>query len=811
MQTGNRSLTTVTIETEATQNNLYKLFHDATVTVATFVSAMISVKRGRPLIDLVSKLFRVVRGRITNSDVRVLITFLSHCSQLAKKSGLRFLVIYLKANYVNLQQSVAGHPLSDLTPLGVRFSRNGRGLPRCIPILHRMWIRKGSRFHIRIWLSLFSLYRVVEFPGKVKLATITDPFSGDHLGTVLSSFSSFVVGPFRKSLEAKALTDFLWDAYHDRSEALRSLPVKPSMISSSSPVIGQFYSTSFPTFCMTVHAWRFSPLLPFLRDWLKMTGNTRFLNWFEDALGFVKGRLSESSYPNLPLGKLGLKDEAAGKVRVFAMVDCITQWIFNPLHDRIFEILKLIPQDGTFDQERPLAHLSKLGSRGSKLYSFDLSAATDRLPVKLQAVLLSSLIGSWAAHVWMTLLVSREYTLPERARQDSGLDKVYYAVGQPMGALTSWAMLALTHHTIVQWAAYKAGVIKAGEWFSDYAILGDDIVLANTKVSKSYLDTLKMLGVQVGLAKSLESSLGALEFAKRFIVGPVNLSPVPLVEVVTSQRSLPAAIEMARKYRLSTTSLAGVLGFGYKTVGSMNGPVKYLGSRARTLVLSMQIPGLGTDSFASFLRFDGGKGRELETSSIQGYFDSFKSRMLKKLDDLQPRLAVVKRLIEVDRTRAHYGTIDFPEDSVDLFLLQFISVERGKAKGKRTGPTTYLSNYYFRDQLGPVFTDVNQCIAEMRTHVSPEERRFIHTLYEYVYREPYMDTLIEVSRARTALEEETSFTLEGMEELLSKLDSLETDLGMIPLFPSKAERLENRTRIRPFLVNRLVKMWKAFS
>jgi len=196
--------------TKATINNLYSLITDATVTVGKFVSAKISVKRGRPLINLLSKIGRVVAGRTSNSTVRVLISFLSHCSSLARRSGLRFLCIYLKVQYVNLQQAVAGFPLRDLTPLGARVSRAGRGLPSCIPVLHRAWIRKGSPFHVRLWLSLFSLYRVVEFPGRIKLATITDPFGGTRdLGHTLSDFSTFVCGPFRESLANKAPTDFL--------------------------------------------------------------------------------------------------------------------------------------------------------------------------------------------------------------------------------------------------------------------------------------------------------------------------------------------------------------------------------------------------------------------------------------------------------------------------------------------------------------------------------------------------------------------------------------------------------------------------
>lgn len=35
------------------------------------------------------------------------------------------------------------------------------------------------------------------------------------------------------------------------------------------------------------------------------------------------------------LGRLSVKEEAAGKMRVFAMVDAFTQWALKPLHQRI--------------------------------------------------------------------------------------------------------------------------------------------------------------------------------------------------------------------------------------------------------------------------------------------------------------------------------------------------------------------------------------------------------------------------------------------------------------------------------------------
>jgi hypothetical protein len=47
--------------------------------------------------------------------------------------------------------------------------------------------------------------------------------------------------------------------------------------------------------------------------------------------------------------------------------------------------------DGTFDQLRPIKRLlSKTQVKG--LYSLDLSAATDRLPVRLQAQFLNHLV-----------------------------------------------------------------------------------------------------------------------------------------------------------------------------------------------------------------------------------------------------------------------------------------------------------------------------------------------------------------------------------------------------------------------------------
>jgi hypothetical protein len=111
-------------------------------------------------------------------------------------------------------------------------------------------------------------------------------------------------------------------------------------------------------------------------------------------LGLSEDYMKEHSgvKPTGCLGKLGTKEEAAGKIRVFAMVDAFTQWIFHPLHYSLFDLLRLIKQDGTFDQHRPVMALLK-NEEVKGLWSYDLSAATDRLPLLFQKTILLPVLG----------------------------------------------------------------------------------------------------------------------------------------------------------------------------------------------------------------------------------------------------------------------------------------------------------------------------------------------------------------------------------------------------------------------------------
>jgi len=206
------------------------------------------------------------------------------------------------------------------------------------------------------------------------LTTITDPFKG--LSRTLPRF--------------------------EISEGLASLQVKLPKLENFDPVTMFYSGSSGPNHPSSIQgifkdilAWTREPdLLLKLEQYCSLLkGGSEFFNLiFQTSF-----RDFDSLNQNLKvyLGRLALKEEAAGKVRVFAITDCITQSVNKPLHRSIFSLLKKIPMDGTFDQLAPCRRLVDFYNDGliEDFYSYDLSAATDRLPIQIQSDILSVIFG----------------------------------------------------------------------------------------------------------------------------------------------------------------------------------------------------------------------------------------------------------------------------------------------------------------------------------------------------------------------------------------------------------------------------------
>lgn len=125
------------------------------------------------------------------------------------------------------------------------------------------------------------------------------------------------------------------------------------------------------------------------------------------------------------------------------------------------------------------------------------------------------------------------------------LGTICYGAGQGMGLYTSWASLAITNHYLVKLAAFLVGKPN----FSDYLVLGDDVVIAGNDVAEKYSSLLVMIGVGVRPIKSVQPShLQAAEFASKFIVMGKNLSPLPVGLILQS--------DILRKFRFLDSLLA---------------------------------------------------------------------------------------------------------------------------------------------------------------------------------------------------------------------------------------------------------------
>jgi hypothetical protein len=360
---------------------------------------MLKVKLGRPALGPLLSMVSMLGRRVNLSVVKVCLTTLATLYSLRKQGGSAFLVLYLKGCFSLLQQYIGGQRLHDLTPFGARIGRTHGGCPSIIPAIHRRRIRQGCEWTIKFWLTIFSLYRVLDCPPKLKVNSISD-------GTTMESSLGYEFSQFLATHFLHSLSRFPGVMARVRSgdwsslSFLKRLKALPFMISKSSPAVrggnvpGGAQATSPAALLASAHAWMISPLLPLLRNWCEMTSSTWVINriemWGKRLWVWNDSLPLSSSSPGCPfeatnhLGRLGFKSEPAGKVRVFAMVDPFTQWLFNGLHKSIFELLQGIQQDGTFNQVAPIYRLfewkKKVESRTRRplsLYSFDLSSATD--------------------------------------------------------------------------------------------------------------------------------------------------------------------------------------------------------------------------------------------------------------------------------------------------------------------------------------------------------------------------------------------------------------------------------------------------
>jgi hypothetical protein len=430
----------------------------------------------------------------------------------------------MKTCNVAITKTLAGQPLvatSEDFKIAVSLAS---GIPRIIPQGERQLIREGHLPTLRFYLSLFGMYKGFESKyGPPDFSSITaTPMDPDKATTrdTLALFSWFCENIFWPTLKFRSS----W-------EPDTKLEPKIHMSSKSAPVSKQWNTWGlFAWLWMHQHQRGIkAPMAPYLIEsgsplWPQFLASAKE---FESRHGLVEliRSVNDPEYrPGTdlglkPLSKLALKKEPAGKLRVFAIVDPWTQTVLKPLHENLFGALKALkPYDATFDQVGSLSEFVRSNlSEDPFIGNYDLSKATDMIPRELYYHCLKSVFPEGKIAQLMAIMTQRDFQIPGSIslRKDSGATetrKVRYSRGQPMGALGSWALLAVTHHALVQFAAFKARRTNADY---DYRVLGDDVTIRDEPTCLAYVSICEDFGIPIGLAKSFVGKSNLVNFANQ--------------------------------------------------------------------------------------------------------------------------------------------------------------------------------------------------------------------------------------------------------------------------------------------------------
>jgi len=129
-------------------------------------------------------------------------------------------------------------------------------------------------------------------------------------------------------------------------------------------------------------------------------------SWINQMMG--ANILKNHEDPRSIHSRLGFSPEGGGKTRIFAIGDYWTQFTLRPIHNSLMRILRKLETDGTFDQESAFSRILRM-SKGHKTYCFDLSGASDRIPLQVQTIMMKTLFGESISESWSYVIANREF------------------------------------------------------------------------------------------------------------------------------------------------------------------------------------------------------------------------------------------------------------------------------------------------------------------------------------------------------------------------------------------------------------------
>jgi len=114
-----------------------------------------------------------------------------------------------------------------------------------------------------------------------------------------------------------------------------------------------------------------------------------------------------------------------------------------------------------------------------------------------------------------------------------------------MGLLSSWAVMALTHHIIINYC-FEINNIPVSQ--RKYCVIGDDMGVDGELVASSYKKIITDLGMDISYGKSIEPNQDSksAEIAKRIFIDGEELSPITPRQISLCTNSLNDLLSLER-------------------------------------------------------------------------------------------------------------------------------------------------------------------------------------------------------------------------------------------------------------------------
>lgn len=435
--------------------------------------------------------------------------YLAEFHRLVKAHGKREAVKQLKAIYNEAIRLSCGLDFQPSTPIWVKRDKD------LFPIKFKPFRKylAGTTLQRRYALSILRAYESVKLPPLPNLETVTSPSKGKcAFDRIRPSFENFL----NKSLFGRTIKKIFEEKVDQNVKTKTGIPFHysnkrgvdgPTILTAGkqSLAINEELSGILKDFNSIFRK----------GDWISILKENQEYFKDHDDIYHSKKDLNQQY-----LGRLSFIPDKGGKTRLIAIGNYWVQDNLKQLHDVLYNTLRKVETDGTYDQIRQADRVQAQSAKGA-IWSYDLTAATDRFPIQPQVSVLKFLspkIGS----LWESILERMEFYYEGQVYK--------YAVGQPMGLYSSWAVFALTHHFIIQYCAWME---REKFPFNSYAILGDDVAIWSKGVAQRYRTLLDDLDVQISIPKSFFPKEGddlnkpcVAEFAKRIFDKGEEVSPI---------------------------------------------------------------------------------------------------------------------------------------------------------------------------------------------------------------------------------------------------------------------------------------------